>query len=513
MATFELIRHGGGRGLNRYVVKSEGLFIGRSPEADVVLSGRAVSRQHARVWIDGDVLGVEDLGSRNGIRVNGQKVKRGRLKSGDHLMVGEVVLEVALSEGKPSSSTVISFEVASTLTQKFVGEEISPRFRLLHDASQLLGTVFDIDILMDKILGLVFDVLPARRGYVLTCLGESKHPEVRAEHLLEGEPSEPSFSHTIVNSVIQEREAVLTPNATEDSRFDGAKSIIGYGIRAALCAPLCGQHGKVIGAIYVDSGCVEAVFTEGDLQMLTVLAQIVGVAVENAQLYQEHVEQERLAALGQAMAGVGHCVRNLVTGIRGGSEFLEKALETGDLKYLTIGWPTVRGALDRLDAIVLNMLTFARDPRPQREPRQINPLVEEVFALVKPRAEKLKVELEFVPGEVGEVPIDYNQIFRVVLNLVTNAIDACQRRGGKVTVVTVDVERWCSIEVRDTGEGIPDDVKPRLFEAFVSTKGSSGIGLGLACTMKIVEAHGGDIDVESERGKGATFIVHLPRDI
>jgi len=123
------------------------------------------------------------------------------------------------------------------------------------------------------------------------------------------------------------------------------------------------------------------------------------------------------------------------------------------------------------------------------------------------------VALEFDRGELGTVYVDGRAIYRVILNLLMNAVEACEAReeGPRSVTLTTRAESQGSIiEVRDTGVGIPPEIRDKLSQAFVSTKGSRGTGLGLACSYKIVREHGGSIEVDSEVGQGTTFTVFLP---
>jgi signal transduction histidine kinase len=250
------------------------------------------------------------------------------------------------------------------------------------------------------------------------------------------------------------------------------------------------------------------------LELLSAIARVVGVAVENARLYQENVQQERLAAIGEATAGLGHCIKNILTGIRGGGEFVNMALEKKDLKYLERGWPILMRSIERIDNLVLNMLSFSKDRMPEKTLTDVNQIARDTVEMVRKRAEKSAIELAVDTDFSGTAVVDGRDIYRVVLNLVVNAVEACESKGGgKVTVQVRCAEDGCTIKVSDTGCGIPPEILPKLSQAFVSTKGSSGTGLGLACSYKIVREHGGRVDVTSEVGKGTSFTVFLPCEI
>jgi signal transduction histidine kinase len=316
---------------------------------------------------------------------------------------------------------------------------------------------------------------------------------------------------TLVRHVFTHRNAVLTLNAQHDQRFSASDSLVSHGIHSAICAPLCGRDGMV-GAIYIDSGSEPVTFTNEELELVTAIGRVVGIALENARLHQEHLANERLAAVGQATAGIGHCVRNILVGIKGGGEFVDLAIDRGDLKLVERGWTMVRRSADRIEDLVLNLLSYSREHDPELESNRLDLLVAEVFDVCRAR-NRGAVLFEVRHGDIGYVRVDGRDFFRVLLNLVLNAIEACGEKGGTVTVTTrLDTDECC-IDIADTGQGVAPQVKDRLFQAFVSTKGSQGTGLGLACSDRIVQAHGGRITVRSEEGKGAVFTIHLPASL
>lgn len=492
----------------RYRIPETGLRIGRGTDNDVVLSDKLASRRHARVFREGNTLNIQDLDSRNGVEVNGDRVTKAAITEGDKIRIGDVVFQLTRGAGSNIGQSVISEEKARALHESILSEGGGGRLAVLYRAAKLLGTVFDIDVLLQEILALIFEALPVRRGFVI--LGsEGEEAEIHASYTLERGDQGPPLSRTLIHHVFSKKSAMLTTDAQDDSRFDQAASIFGHQIHSAMCAPLPGRN-EVVGAIYVDSGTTPRPFTGEDLGLLTAIALVVGVAVENARLYRENVQRERLAAIGQATAGLGHCVKNILTGIRGGSEFIDMAIREENLKYLKSGWPIMSRAIDRIEMLVMNMLTFSRDRQPERSITDIGMLIRDVFASLQGRAEKSKIELDAANLQPGRIDVDPHEIFRVIQNLTLNAIEACERKGGRISATCFYDPEGCTFSISDTGEGIPAHIVPKLSQAFVSTKGSSGTGLGLACTYKIVHEHGGSISVETEVGRGTTFTVQLP---
>ena len=499
-----------GQKIGVFPVREDGITIGRHPDVEVFLEDPAVSRQHARITYDAGALLIADLGSRNGIVVNGRRVAQAHVGAGDRFEIGDYrVRVVGTDQDATGGHAVITFGDGARLYENMV-TGAAGHLPVLYKAAQLLGTVFDLDELLRQLLALIFDAQPARRGFILIVKPGQTEPEVRATLSRDETGALPPLSKTLVNRALLQGDAVLTLDAQADSRFDESVSVIMHAIRSAMCVPLCGRQAPV-GAIYIDSGgAASANFTNDDLKLLMAIGRVVGVAVENAQLYQQNLAQERLAAIGLAMANIGHCVKNILSGMLGGVHFVENGRREHDWSPIESGWPMLRRAINRIEVLVLNLLTFSTDRAPDRTITDLNEIIEEVSETARPAAERKKVSIHFKPVSPTLANVDGRGVYRILLNLVLNAIDACPSSGGNVTIRCIQETSGHTIEVTDTGVGITPERMPQLFEAFQSTKGSSGTGLGLACSRKIAREHGGDITVESTPGNGATFRVFLP---
>jgi signal transduction histidine kinase len=162
----------------------------------------------------------------------------------------------------------------------------------------------------------------------------------------------------------------------------------------------------------------------------------------------------------------------------------------------------------------MDMLTFSKEREPDLAPAQLNETAGDVVELMQTRAAEAGVELQFRPAEnLPIVSFDPEAIHRAILNVVTNAIDACEKDGsGRVTVSTEHGEQKgvLRVVVEDNGEGIaPQDIK-RIFSVFESRKGGRGTGLGLPVSQKILQEHNGEIHVETEPRAGSRFVLELP---
>jgi adenylate cyclase len=283
----------------------DGLTLGRASDNDIVLRDFSVSRQHAKVVAEGDVFRIVDLGSTNGVRVNDQSVSSQVVSVGDRIAVGNFLLTVQdgmLAEGELSSATY--FRPLSEFNQQFglegeaakpaaVGERVRV-FEILAQVAKTLIQVEELQPVLDKVLEVVFEHLPVERGFIVLFddQGEPKLELYRARESGEGATPEVPISRTILDTVSQQKVAILTHDAQADERFEAGQSIRIHQIRSAMCAPLW-LRDLVIGVIYVDSPLHVGSFSAPDLDLLTALANYAAVAIERARL-NEHIRTERL---------------------------------------------------------------------------------------------------------------------------------------------------------------------------------------------------------------------------
>lgn len=222
---------------------------------------------------------------------------------------------------------------------------------------------------------------------------------------------------------------------------------------------------------------------------------------------------ERLAAVGQLAASVGHELRNPLSAIRNAHTYIAKRLSDPANPLATDARVTqfvglVERELNTCSKIISDLLDFSRERAPALNPCPLRPLVDEALGLVPPKS---SVELVNQVPETLPVPnLDKDQFRQVLINLVQNAVEAMPDSGGKVSVVAEggNGQAW-HIKVVDNGSGIPKDVVGKIFEPLFSTK-NKGTGLGLAIVSNMIKKHGGTISVDSEVGKGTEFKIVLP---
>ncbi len=229
------------------------------------------------------------------------------------------------------------------------------------------------------------------------------------------------------------------------------------------------------------------------------------------------VEAERMAAVGQTVAGLAHAIKNITGGLTGGAYVLEKGFEMDNQKYLTQGWAMIKGNVARIKHMALDLLNYAKEREPDYKLCDPNKPLQEVYDLLLARAREYGVALVVEPDRnLPEVWFDPDGIHRCLLNLVTNAIDACSdiscsNRACRVILRSKGRAEWAvEYQVEDNGCGMDSETRAKVFQSFFSTKGSRGTGLGLMLTRKIIDEHAGVIELVTEKDRGATFFVRLP---
>ena len=224
-------------------------------------------------------------------------------------------------------------------------------------------------------------------------------------------------------------------------------------------------------------------------------------------------EAEHLATLGEVAAGLAHEIKNPLAGISGAIEILAEEFSPGNPNREVL--QQVRSECSRIQKLVNDLLSYAKPKEPSLAWADLNDTVESAgqFGRQMLSTKSIQLDTSFDPT-LPPVRHDPQLIREVVVNLLLNSVQACHP-GGCIQLQTCYSERNGSVEivVRDNGRGIPQELLPRIFQPFFTTKGPDGTGLGLSLTRRIVEQHGGGISVSSIPGKATEFTVYLPAGV
>ncbi|MGB7353273.1 MAG: ATP-binding protein [Acidobacteriaceae bacterium] len=215
----------------------------------------------------------------------------------------------------------------------------------------------------------------------------------------------------------------------------------------------------------------------------------------------------RMASIGRLTAGVGHEVKNPINAIVVHLELLRNKVHAGGdaLRHLDI----IQSEIRRLDRVVQTLVDFSRPVELQLKDQDLRGVVSSVLMLASAELETRGVIVESqMPSRPVLSRVDADLLEQALLNVVLNGAQAMSS-GGTLSVRLSEDSRWATIRIRDQGEGIPDEIRARIFDLYFTTK-KEGSGIGLAMTYRIVQMHHGQIDVESKSGSGTTFVLRLP---
>jgi PAS domain S-box-containing protein len=236
-------------------------------------------------------------------------------------------------------------------------------------------------------------------------------------------------------------------------------------------------------------------------------------------LQRELLRSERMATLGQALTGIQHSIKNMLNNMKGGSYMVKLGLKKDDRDLLMEGWEMVQQGIENMTEMSMSMLEFARTRKLTLDTTDLAEVVKEAKHTVENRFRNEGVALGLeISEDVPAVICDDEMIRTVLLDLLENAVEACTWKDypeGEEPRVTLGLRRargvgYVEIRVSDNGIGMTEDVQKKIFMPFFTTKEKRGTGMGLEVVSRIVTSHEGRTTVESEPGKGSTFIVMLP---
>jgi signal transduction histidine kinase/pSer/pThr/pTyr-binding forkhead associated (FHA) protein len=533
----------------RFEIDDSNATMGRGVQNVIRILDTEMSRNHASIAYDDGAFVLSDRNSSNGTFANGISIQSHRLATGDQIQVGSTVLlfaeptdsqkEVPVDFVSPhagdDASQIVSkvgldagrrlLDQATPVRDAEAGETLA-QLRLLYRISEeMVSSTLSIEQLLQRILDTSLEAVGADRGCVLVSNPATSKLEPRAlAHISGGTMAgRMPISRSIVDYVVRKGQGVRTSDARADSRFASGISIVQEGIREAMCVPMPG-HYELMGIIYVDTRVSQAghtpgtpipsKFTDSQLNLMAAIGRQAALAIENHRYQDAYVKAERLAAVGQTIAILSHHTKNILQGVRGGSYLIDMGLQGHDESLIQEGWTIVEKNQERINHLVMDMLSFSAERRPKLELGNVNELVAEIHELMQARADDIGTKLQLALDEdIPTAMFDSEGIHRAVLNIVINALDALENDDQGIVEIRTgtssdNMDVW--VEVADNGPGIPEEQLDTLFSIFESTKGARGTGIGLAVSQKILREHGGQIILDSQPNQGTRFRLIWP---
>jgi len=269
-----------------------------------------------------------------------------------------------------------------------------------------------------------------------------------------------------------------------------------------LAVPVRDSQERAIGVITA-ANAKKGYFSSDDEWFMHHYATEVALAVEKQRFVQQSISALRLSSIGETIAGLSHCIKNIAQALRAGSHVIKRAMRSNDMQQVRTAWEILDRHIERLADLSMDVLAYDPTVREHAKGGSLNKLVEHVVKLFREEAQARATEIKLRRGgNVDPAKFDPMGIYRCMVNLISNALDACPLSDGVVRIATRRVEeKEFMISVADNGPGMDQD-KPR-----------KGTGLGLATVADIVHRHNGRVEIDSGVGKGTTFRIFIREDL
>ena len=391
--------------------------------------------------------------------------------------------------------------------QRIAIESRYQKLQNLIDASKSINSTLDLD----KLLGLILDAatksIGADRGtlYLVDDVKKELWSKIlQGSNMIE---IRLPIGKGLSGFVAEKGETILIPDTYADPRFNPEiDKQSGYRTRNMLCMPMKNKDGKLIGVFQLLNK-KEGAFDAEDVNFIDAFSAHASVAIENARLAQEMVQNERLSAVGRMASVIIHDIKNPMGTLRVYAQVMKK--KSGNEEANKLADEMIR-QVDRFVNMTQEILDFTRGVSASNfQDMEFKTVMDDVLSFIEKDLEKNNVKLEKNPNFEGIVTMDQDKIVRVFYNIASNARDAMPQ-GGMLTLTTALDGGYVRIDFKDTGTGMPDEVKKKIFEPFMTYGKKHGTGLGMAIVKKVIDDHHGTIDIESEMGHGTTITIRLP---
>ena len=420
----------------------------------------------------------------------------------------------------------LAIQAAKVIHNTWLYEQIRLKARLsetLVSVSQTINSTLNLSDAL-KVITREARALMNAKMCSLMLLDESKQwLDLRASHGAgEGYINKPRLSaeESLLGVVVRRKKPLQVENVQTSGRYQNVETARSEGLISLLSVPLL-FSGESVGTLSVYTGQLY-VFSNEEVRILSAFAELSAIAIEKAQLYERIVDveeqlrqNEKLSALGLLAAEVAHEIRNPLT-------VMKMLYHSLDLKFPP-GDPRAKDAqvmekkMEHLNTIVEHILDFTRLAEPKWTRVNVNQLIDELTLLTRHKLTQQNIGL--VCNLTSDLPTilgDATQLEQAFLNLILNAAEAMPN-GGQLQLSTSwtrpktqSVQKTIVIKFKDTGEGMSEEQRKRIFTSLLNTTKRRGTGLGLAIVKRVVENHRGEITITSRRGKGTQISIGLP---
>jgi signal transduction histidine kinase len=525
--------------------------IGRERSCTVQIADDSVSPQHAVITnAQGNYL-ITDLDTPAGTFVNQERVKQTALNHRDKISLGNRTFlfltkgdlhensdaelnfdendTIVISEDEFEPSELLAQLATSTpdeafrptLPAKAADVNIAralrahQRLSLLYELREKLYNVEDLKQILELGVDFILEAIEtAERVMILHRSPETGSLSMQVLRFRDQRQTGKTIpiSRTLLNWVVTERMALVSPNVADDLRFQASESIRVQNLNAILCVPMMNAD-RVDGIIYLDCQTLMSQLTQEDVAFAGAVANDLALRIENVRLQREALKNERMAAIGMTMTNLSHNIKNLLMLNQNTVDLMAMQLRRIDDEKLNQNWSRIQQSFSQINRLSVEMLDYAKEPDLKARPVDINRTILANREYFEQSLSHKNIAFGLILSEANPTWImDTTQLLRAMINLVVNAIDAVAgRKNPRIELKTEVQDNHLVISVTDNGCGINPENQNKIFDIFYTSKGVSGSGLGLPMVLKFVEGMGGSLQVKSKPDVGSAFKMIFPK--
>jgi len=525
-----------------YPIRKRKTGIGRASNSDIFFEDTKISRHHAQLISDGRHYYLVDNMSLNGTYVNDTRIDEIRLSDGDRIRIGGQELRFELEQAEPElqpaeGETVFQLTRSLHYVRAKDDEDSRPglaedtdegpqdlqslrashrNLKVLQRLSRAIHGTLDMDKQLEYSAQSILNSIPGRMVSISLLDEATRELKTKVVHTRK-EYSNPPYPYLkgLAAKAIEQQVciAAYSPGEQVPEGVEPPGSL--------LVVPLW-VHESVEGLIYLENEVGEKPYTEADLDLLIAMAGTIASAVQNSRLHKQVLEalgrineqqrellqSEKLAGIGALAAGVAHEINNQLTGIMGMAEAVQRVADVEKARQMG---KEIVSLAESATSITRDLQNYARiAPEMKTEPVVIEEVLDDVLRLAKHSGLLKKVKVNRTKGETTYIMAEASRLRQTFLNLISNAVQAMDQVG-EINISTGMDEGWVCVRLEDSGPGVPEQDRDRIFEPFYTTKKEGeGTGLGLTIVRNILSRFGGTITCENRPEGGAAFTVYLP---
>lgn len=381
------------------------------------------------------------------------------------------------------------------------------QLRLIVKSAEKVNSNIKLDDVLNSIVEVASELTNADRGTLYLIDEEQNELWSKVIQGLEAKEIRLKIGQGLAGSAAETNQTVNVPDASLDERFNaGFDMATGYVTKSVLCFPIKNKDGKAIGVLQLINS-KNGSFSELDEQFLEALSINAAIALENAELVEQLLRTDRLTSLGKMAGFILQDIKKPIITIKHFAEHIKKKQVPPDIKQV------LDMQIEQANSVVnlvQTTLSYSEGKSIlQTQVQSLNQVLDTILLMLAEFVEAQKVKLFKKYDKDVLVSIDKNEFYQACYQITKNACEAMPS-GGNLYFATQIVDDAVEISIRDTGLGIPDSIKERIFEPFMCHGKKQGTGLGLSITEKIIKDHRGTITAESNLGEGTTFFISLP---